>query len=217
MSRRATGPLFGLKVALEWLAALLLLLLLSPPLLLLALLVKFTSRGPVFYIAKRLGRGGKCFPMVKFRSMHVGVPAIVTEDNMVIVEENDPRLTPVGEFLRIGFDELPQLINVLKGEMSLIGPRPDVDWVLPDYTDEIRRRLEVRPGITGLAQVLCGRRLSSEQNYWLDCYYVANWSPWLDLRIALYTVPYVLGVKRLARQWLRGILPEAAARLEEAR
>jgi len=215
MSEPAAGPLFGLKVAVEWFAALLLLLLLSPLLLLIALLVKLTSRGPVFYIAKRLGRGGQYFPMIKFRSMYVGVPAIVTEDNMVIVEENDPRLTPVGELLRIGFDELPQLINVLKGEMALVGPRPDVDWVLPEYTDEIRRRLEVRPGITGLAQVLCGRQLSSDYNYRLDCYYVANWSPWLDLKIVLYTVPYVLGVRRLARQWLQEVLPEAAAMLHK--
>jgi lipopolysaccharide/colanic/teichoic acid biosynthesis glycosyltransferase len=208
-------PLFAAKVALEWLVALVGLLVLSPLFLLLALLVKLTSRGPVLYVATRVGRGGRCFPMMKLRSMYVGVAAIVTDDNKVIVEENDPRITPIGKVLRMGFDELPQLINVLRGEMAIIGPRPDVDWMLPQYTDEVRTRLAVRPGITGVAQVLRGRDLTNDQNYQLDVWYVRNWSPWVDLRIALYTLPYSFGARDIGRRWLASVLPEAAA-LERA-
>ncbi|MBM3472610.1 MAG: sugar transferase [Armatimonadetes bacterium] len=199
-------PALAAKVAVEWGLALIASLCLVPLGLLLALLVKLTSRGPVLYIAPRVGRGGRCFRMLKFRSMYVGAPAIVTEDNMVVVEENDPRLTPVGKVLRMGFDELPQLINVLKGEMALIGPRPDVDWMLPEYTDDTRPRLDMRPGITGLAQVLRGRDLTGPENYQLDVWYVRNWSPWVDLKIALYTLPYVAGAKNIGRAWLRAIL-----------
>ena len=208
--------LLAAKAAFEWLVALVGLLVLSPLFLLLALLVKLTSRGPVLYIATRVGLGGRCFPMMKLRSMHVGVAAVVTEDNKVIVEADDPRVTPVGKYLRMGFDELPQLINVVRGEMAIIGPRPDADWMLPEYTDEIRPRLEVRPGITGLAQVLRGRDLTTMQNYQLDVWYVRNWSPWVDARILLYTLPYSFGARDIGRRWLGEILPEAAAGPERA-
>jgi len=194
------------KTVSEWLLALLLLVLLLPLFAVIALGIKLTSRGPAFYIDERVGRFGKAFRMVKFRSMHVDSPAIVTSERKVIVEENDPRVTPVGRVLRVGFDELPQLLNVLKGEMALIGPRPDTTWMLAEYTDDIRPRLQVRPGITGLAQVLGGRDLSPEDNYRLDVSYVGNWSPWLDLRIALYTIPYVLGAKNVGQRWRRTLL-----------
>ena len=202
------------KVGLEWLVALVALVVLLPVLLLCALLVKLTSRGPIFYIDDRVGRHGETFRMVKFRSMYVGVEAKVTEDNKVIVEENDPRVTPMGGVLRMGFDELPQLLNVLRGEMALIGPRPDAPWMLPEYTDEIRPRLEMRPGITGLAQVLRGRDLSTEDNFRLDVHYVREWSPWMDVRIVLYTPLYVVGARNVGMSWLRRILPKAAESLD---
>jgi lipopolysaccharide/colanic/teichoic acid biosynthesis glycosyltransferase len=199
----------ALKTVAEWGFALLALLLLLPLLLLIALAIKLTSRGSVLYVAERLGRAGKPFRMLKFRSMHVDSPEIVTADRRVIVEDDDPRLTPVGRFLRIGLDELPQLLNVLRGEMALVGPRPDTTWMLPEYTEDVRQRLEMRPGITGLAQVLRGRDLSPEENYRLDVHYVRYWSPWMDVRIALYTIPYVLGVKGIGRAWLEQLLPSA--------
>ena len=212
MIRRLMLPV---KSIVEWLTALLLVLLLSPLLVLIALSIKLTSRGPVFYIDERVGTGGRPFRMIKFRSMYVDAPAIVTDDDKVIVEENDPRVTPVGGIIRMGFDELPQLFNVLRGEMAIIGPRPDATWMLPKYTDDIRPRLEMRPGITGLAQVLRGRDLSTEENYRLDVYYVRNWSPWLDLRIACYTIPYVCGSRDIGRRWLREIFPAAETSLKE--
>ncbi len=202
-------PLLTAKLVLEWLAAFLGLVALAPLLLVIALLVKLTSPGPVLYIDRRVGLFGKPFGMMKFRSMHVGAPEIVTDDNKVIVEDDDPRVTSIGRTLRIGLDELPQLINVLRGEMALIGPRPDATWMLPKYTDEIRPRLAMRPGITGLAQVLRGRDLATDDNYRLDVHYIRNWSPWLDLKIALYTIPYVAGAKDVGRRWLEALLPEA--------
>jgi len=197
--------LLPVKSLVEWLTALLLVLLLSPLLLLIALSIKLTSRGPVFYIDERVGTGGRPFRMIKFRSMYVDAPAIVTDDDKVIVEENDPRVTPVGGIIRMGFDELPQLLNVLRGEMAVVGPRPDATWMLPKYTDDIRPRLEMRPGITGLAQVLRGRDLSTDENYRLDVHYVQSWTPWMDLRILLLTIPYIAGAKDIGRRWLEEI------------
>jgi lipopolysaccharide/colanic/teichoic acid biosynthesis glycosyltransferase len=199
----------ALKAIAEWVFALLALLLLFPLLLLIALAIKLTSHGPALYVAERLGRTGKPFRMLKFRSMYVDSPEIITADRRVIVEEDDRRLTPVGRLLRIGLDELPQLLNVLKGEMALVGPRPDTTWMLPEYTEHIRPRLEMRPGITGLAQVLRGRDLSPEENYRLDVHYVRHWSPWIDVRIALYTIPYMVGAKGIGRAWLEQLLPNA--------
>jgi undecaprenyl phosphate N,N'-diacetylbacillosamine 1-phosphate transferase len=210
------GQALGLwvKTAVEWCVALLALVCLLPLLLLIAALIKLTSPGPVLYLADRLGRHGHSFRMMKFRSMVVGAPEHVTEDDRVTVDAADPRLTPLGGFLRLGFDELPQLLNVLKGEMALVGPRPDTVWMLPKYSDEIRPRLDVRPGLTGLAQILRGRDLSPLNNYRLDCHYVANWSPWVDLKIVLYTLPYIAGVRNIGRGWLRRLVPEAAAALD---
>jgi undecaprenyl phosphate N,N'-diacetylbacillosamine 1-phosphate transferase len=199
----------SLKMIAEWLFAFLALWLLLPLLLFIALVIKLTSRGPVLYVAERLGRAGKPFRMLKFRSMHVDSPEVITADRRVIVADDDPRLTSVGKLLRSGLDELPQLLNVLKGEMALVGPRPDTTWMLPEYTEDIRPRLEMRPGITGLAQVLRGRDLSPEENYRLDMHYVRHWSPWMDVRIALYTVPYMLGAKSIGRAWLEQLLPNA--------
>ena len=204
------------KLVVEGLGALIAVVLLAPLLLLIALLIKVTSPGPIFYIDERVGRLGRPFRMVKFRSMYVGAPPVITDDNKVIVEEDDPRVTPVGRILRMGFDELPQLFNVLKGEMAVIGPRPDATWMLPEYTDEIRPRLQMRPGITGLAQVLRGRDLSTGDNYRLDVYYVGSWSPWMDLRIALYTPLYIAGAKNVGLGWLKHVLPDGANALQDA-
>jgi len=190
------------KYAVEWAIALVGTALVLPLLAVLALLVKLTSRGPVLYVSERLGRGGKVFRLMKFRSMKTGAEPVLAEDGKVVTVADDPRLTPVGRFLRLGFDELPQLLNVLKGDMCLIGPRPDVPWELERYTPRERSRLAALPGISGLTQVLGGRELNNAQNYELDVRYVARSSGWLDVKILLLTLPYALGAKGVGRRCL---------------
>lgn len=189
-----------LKYALEWLAGGLGLVLILPLLLLLAFLVKVTSPGPVFFITERLGRNGQVFRLFKFRSMKVGVAPVLGPDGKVLTLAKDPRCTPIGGFLRLGFDELPQLINVLRGEMCLIGPRPDVPAELERYTSRERLRLQALPGITGLTQVVGGREMNNAQNYELDARYVERSSLWMDVQILLLTLPYSFGATRMGRR-----------------
>lgn len=198
-SRRA----WRLKHALEWMAALLATIFLSPVLLIVALLVKLTSRGSVLYVSERLGKNGRVFRLYKFRSMNMDAETILADDGKVVTVENDPRLTPIGRWLRMGFDELPQLLNVLKGDLTLIGPRPDVPWEMDRYTRRERARLWVMPGITGLTQVMGGRELSNAQNYELDVRYVEHATFKMDLLIALVTLPYALGAKGIGRKVFR--------------
>jgi exopolysaccharide biosynthesis polyprenyl glycosylphosphotransferase len=172
---------------------------LLPVLLLAALAIRLTSAGPVLFRQTRIGRGGQEFRVVKFRTMHRGAEHRLAElagsnetDGLLFKIHDDPRVTPVGRFLRrTSLDELPQLLNVLRGDMSLVGPRP-----LPvkdaDFTGDVRRRLLVRPGITGLWQVTGRSRLSWEDSVRLDLYYVENWSISLDLAILLRTVAAVV-------------------------
>jgi lipopolysaccharide/colanic/teichoic acid biosynthesis glycosyltransferase len=190
------------KYALEWLGALAGAIAASPVLLFCALLVKCTSRGPVLYRSSRLGRAGRVFTLYKFRSMRVDARPVLAADGKVITTDRDPRLTPVGGFLRLGFDELPQVINILKGDMCLIGPRPDVPWELDRYTPRQRLRLAVLPGISGLTQVLGGRELNNAQNYELDVRYVTRSGCLLDAAIFALTLPYVLGARKLTRRLL---------------
>ncbi|HAL92548.1 MAG TPA: sugar transferase [Verrucomicrobia bacterium] len=192
------------KAILERILSFVGLILLSPLLLLLAVTVKLTSRGPVLYVSDRLGRNGRVFRLYKFRSMRVGVAPVLGPDGKVLTLENDPRLTPIGKFLRLGFDELPQLFNVIKGDMCLIGPRPDVPWDKGRYTEREAKRLAVLPGITGLAQVVDGRNLNNAQNLELDVLYVEKSSWRTDGLILLLTVPYSLGMKRIGASVFHG-------------
>ncbi len=178
-----------LKYFLEWLVGSVGFVLILPLFALLALLVKTTSPGPVLYLSDRLGRDGRVFRLLKFRSMRVGVAPVLGSDGKVLTLDHDPRCTPIGRFLRLGFDELPQLINVVRGEMCLIGPRPDVPSELERYTARERARLKVLPGITGLTQVVGGRELSNAQNYELDVRYVEQASLWMDGLILVLTLP----------------------------
>ena len=166
----------------------------------LALLVKLDSPGPAFYCAERVGRKGRKFCCWKLRTMVANADALKAElraknqrSGPFFKLWHDPRITRFGGFLRkSSLDELPQLWNVLCGEMTLVGPRPHPvdDYQLYDL--EHRRRLEVRPGITGLWQVKARRDPSFETNMAMDLAYIENWSLWLDLRILLLTLPAVL-------------------------
>jgi undecaprenyl phosphate N,N'-diacetylbacillosamine 1-phosphate transferase len=155
-----------------------------------AILVKVESKGPVFFVQKRVGKDGKRFRAYKFRTMIEG--AANQGAGHLIEGEDDPRITRVGRFLRSwGLDELPQFINILKGDMSVVGPRPTLPYQVEQYDDFQRRRLEVRPGVTGWAQIHGRNLLSWPERIEYDVWYVDNWSLALDAEIILKT-PSVL-------------------------
>lgn len=170
-----------------------LLLLLSPVLLLCGLAVRRSSPGPALFKQRRLGRHGRPFHLLKFRSMYHNAPDVRNADGSAYAGDDDPRVTPVGRFLRnTSLDELPQLINVLKGDMSLVGPRPDQADQIRFYTETEKRKLNVKPGITGLAQISGRNSISWERRKTLDVEYVDRQSFRLDLTILAKTIPYVL-------------------------
>jgi len=164
--------------------------LLAIPLLLLAVAIKLADRGPVLFRQERIGRGGRPFHVWKLRTMEVGA----TERGLgLTVAANDERITAVGRVLRSwGLDELPQLINVLAGTMSLVGPRPTLRYQVDQYDVHQRRRLEMKPGLTSLAVVSGRNALSWPERIDLDVWYVDHWSLGLDLRILVRTVWHVL-------------------------
>ena len=175
---------------------------LSPLLVSIAVAVRMTSRGPVLFHQKRVGRDGKTFTMVKFRSMYTDAEDRLAElreknvnaDGLLFKMRDDPRVTRVGQFLRkFSLDELPQLFNIVAGSMSLVGPRPPLPSEVAQYGDDVRRRLLVKPGLTGLWQVSGRSDLSWEESVRLDLRYVENWSPALDLMILWKTAFAVLG------------------------
>lgn len=174
----------------------------SPLLLLAAIAIKLTSRGPVFYTAERIGLDGQSFQMIKLRTMVDNADALLTDlthqnesqGGMLFKIREDPRITPVGKILRrFSIDEIPQFINVVKGDMSVVGPRPPLAREVANYDGEVKRRLFVRPGVTGLWQVSGRSDLSWEQSVRLDLSYVENWSMGTDVVIILKTVRAVLG------------------------
>jgi lipopolysaccharide/colanic/teichoic acid biosynthesis glycosyltransferase len=161
----------------------------SPVLGLAAIAVKLTSRGPVLYRQTRVGRDGVDFELLKLRTMVVGAE---TQGAGYAVDRGDPRITCVGRILRrLSLDELPQLWNVLRGDMSVIGPRPTLRYQVERYTERQRHRLDVKPGITGWAQVHGRAALPWDERIELDVWYVEHRSPWLDLRIVAKT-PFAL-------------------------
>ena len=213
-----SGPGRNRKVArivkrgLDVLGSLLVLAALSPLLLLIALAVKLTSEGPVWHRQTRVGEGGRTFTLLKFRSMlHNSDPSLhrdyvtrmIAGQNVAQVHPsgagiykivNDPRITSIGKVLRrSSFDELPQLFNVLKGEMSLIGPRPPLPYEFELYSAWHRRRvLEMKPGLTGLWQVHGRSRTNFDEAVRLDLQYLRRWSVWLDVKILLKTPAAVI-------------------------
>ena len=177
-----------IKRVLEFIIALIGLILASPILLIVAILVKTKLGSPILFRQQRVGLNGEIFEMVKFRTMK---DATDSEGNPLPDEE---RLTKFGQLLRkTSLDELPELWNVLKGDMSLVGPRPLLVEYLPLYSKEQMKRHNVRPGITGYAQVNGRNNISWTKKFELDVYYVENFSLWLDVKILFQTVAKVLG------------------------
>jgi exopolysaccharide biosynthesis polyprenyl glycosylphosphotransferase len=176
------------------------LLALSPLLITVAALIKLTSRGPIFFKQKRVGLHGKPFDMLKFRSMVVNaeelkakLEALNEQTGPVFKIKNDPRITGIGRFIRkYSIDELPQLLNVLRGEMSVVGPRPPLPKEVEKYAAWQRRRLSVRPGLTCIWQVSGRNQISFEEWMYLDMQYIDNWSLMTDLGLILKTVPVVI-------------------------
>lgn len=163
-------------------------ILLAPVMITIAILIKLDSPGPIFHLGERMGRNGKLFNMYKFRSMYAGSSTVHNSDGSLRVDKNDPRVTRMGRVLRVGFDELPQLFNVLKGDMSLVGPRPDPPEAHSHYREGDQIRLVVRPGITGLAQVRGRTDIPWRERLAFDIEYVEHQSVWLDCKIALQTL-----------------------------
>lgn len=197
---RLSGPARLLKEATDRVVGALLLVLLSPFLLVVALLVRLSSPGPVFFRQRRVGRDGETFQMIKFRTMVASAETDLAglldhneHDGPLFKIRDDPRITPVGRRLRrFSIDELPQLLHVVRGEMSLVGPRPPLPSEVAEYGADVRRRLLVKPGMTGLWQVSGRADLAWDEAVRLDLYYVDSWSPALDLVIMWKTVNAVL-------------------------
>ncbi|MDH6181677.1 exopolysaccharide biosynthesis polyprenyl glycosylphosphotransferase [Microbacteriaceae bacterium SG_E_30_P1] len=192
----------ALKRTVDVTASLLLLILLSPLMITLAAVIRLSSPGPILFRQKRVGLDGQLFTMLKFRSMVVDAEARLadlatverSEGNVVLFKmRNDPRVTPIGRTLRrFSLDELPQLLNVLRGDMSIVGPRPPLAGEVALYEDHVHRRFLMKPGITGLWQVSGRSTLSWEDSVRLDLYYVENWSLTGDLLILVKTVRAVV-------------------------
>ena len=165
-----------------------------------ALAVKLTSRGPIFFRQTRVGAAGGTFSCLKFRTMYVGAHAQQAmlraqseQDGPAFKIKDDPRITPIGKFLRkFSLDELPQLFNVLVGDMSLVGPRPPIPSEVDDYSWWQRRRIAVKPGLTCIWQVYGRNRVSFKRWVEMDLYYIDNWSVWMDLKLIAQTVKVVL-------------------------
>ncbi len=165
-----------------------------------AIFIKLEDKGPILYKAKRIGLNGKIFNMYKLRSMKVNSPDIRLDDGSTYNDADDPRLTNFGKIARkTSVDELPQIYNVLKGDMSFIGPRPDSAFYLEKYTEEERIILNVRPGITGYNQAINRNSVGTKEKLRNDIYYVKNISFLFDMKIIFMTLMTVISHKNIYR------------------
>ena len=184
-----------MKRCIDFVGSLIGIIILSPVFLVIAILIKTSSEGPVFFKQERLGKDGKVFKIIKFRTMIVNAEHI--GDGLQVKEGNDPRITKNGKVLRkTSLDELPQLLNVLNGSMSLVGPRPPATYHpyagYKAYPDWAKKRFQMRPGITGLAQATVRNSASWDERIQLDNQYVDRFNIWLDLKILCMTVMRVV-------------------------
>jgi exopolysaccharide biosynthesis polyprenyl glycosylphosphotransferase len=197
-----TGGRRLLKGTVDRVSSICLLLVLTPLLLAIAIAVRLTSPGPALFRQVRVGHGGEAFTLYKFRTMYVDSEAQLAtlagsneaSDGLLFKMRDDPRITPLGRWLRrFSLDELPQLLNIVKSDMSVVGPRPPLPQEVAQYGDDVRRRLLVKPGLTGLWQVSGRSDLSWDESVRLDLHYVENWSLALDAMIVWKTIFAVLG------------------------
>ena len=205
--KETNGFVLNMKRGMDLLGALIGLILLSPLFGLIALLIKGTMPGPILFRQKRLGKDGMPFTFFKFRTMKENGKNPHKEFVVKFIKDkklsratyklrDDPRITKIGYILRrSSLDELPQLINVLRGEMSLVGPRPAIPYEIDHYQEWHKRRLAGNPGMTGLWQVSGRSSVSFDDMVLLDLYYIDNWSLWFDFVLLLKTIPAVLSVK----------------------
>lgn len=182
-----------IKHMIDKIFGLILIVLIFPILVLLSIAIKLNSKGPIIFKQKRLGKNGKVFNMYKFRTMYVDAPDLRNEDGSTFNSDDDPRVTKVGKILRkTSLDELPQILNILKGEMSFIGPRPDLPDHYDLYSEDDKKKLLVRPGVTGYAQANGRNSNSWAQRIAMDIYYIENYSLILDIQIFFKTIFSVL-------------------------
>lgn len=193
-----------LKRLLDFPVALILLVLISPLWLVIVLWIRSDSEGPAIFTQTRVGLGGRSYKIYKFRTMVQNADALIKEkleqvkdlEGFVFQDKDDPRITRSGRFLRkTSLDELPQLLNILIGDMSLVGPRPEVPEIVRHYTPPQRQRLNVLPGVTGLAQINGRSELTLGETMNFDLEYVRSWSFWLDLKILWKTIFVVFSGK----------------------
>jgi undecaprenyl phosphate N,N'-diacetylbacillosamine 1-phosphate transferase len=164
-----------------------------PILLIIGFLIYVEDKGSIFYNASRLGKDGKVFKMYKFRSMKMNAPDLRNEDGSTFNAEDDPRLTRIGRFIRkTSLDETPQLLNIIKGDMSIIGPRPDLPEHLIQYIGNESRKLEIRPGVTGYNQAYFRNTVPWKERIQNDIFYIDHLSFWLDIKIFYKTAISVL-------------------------
>lgn len=190
-----------LKSSMDFIGALILIIIFSPIFFVTAVLIYLTDPGDIFYVAHRIGLNGKPFGFIKFRSMYMNADKMKDQlleqnesaDGVIFKMKNDPRVTKIGRIIRrFSIDELPQLINVLKGDMSLVGPRPPLPREVAEYTLEDRKRLHVKPGITCLWQIKGRSEIPFSQQVQLDLEYIRSRSIFSDLIILLKTIPAVI-------------------------
>ena len=198
---------FSIKRISDVIISLISLIILFPIFTIAGILIKLDSKGPIFFIQERVGENGKIFKIYKFRTM------VTNSEKFGLgyaVKKDDPRITKVGKYLRLtGIDELPQILNVLKGEMSLVGPRPTLPYQVKKYTDWEKRRLEMKPGITSLMIISGHNKLSWSEKIKTDTHYIDNWSLWLDLKILLKTVWVIIFTREgIYKDNPKAVLPE---------
>ena len=191
----------NIKMVIDFFIALVLLPILMLVLIPSAICIKLEDGGPVFYMGERLGRRGKVFKMYKLRTMKVNAPDIRLEDGSTYNAEDDPRVTRFGRFARkTSIDELPQILNILKGEMAFVGPRPDLPDDIKTYSKKERKILLVRPGITGYNQAVNSNSVTAHEKLKNDVYYVEHMSLAFDIKIILMTIKTVVSHKNVYRK-----------------